>query len=260
MNHPKSADSASTTRVERPSPMSFPIRKLLLCFLAALSVPIVPAAELVIAEKKQCDYQIVVPDKTADHMVDGWLMLAARLTQAALAKHGFEVPITSEGAKSNDKPGLYLGATHFAKANGVNVEQLADWTYHQKVIGRDVIVAGEDKRDPLKVGNGRELPVAVLGTVKGVCDFLREHAGVRFLFLNFEPGLYPSEGTPKRGANDDELLKFDTRSIAILPKEKIAVPADLDRRKTPLMTACYDTPDETLFKIANNFLDRKSVV
>lgn len=227
-----------------------------LCFFALLAVPSLPAAELVIAENKTCDYQIVVPDKSEDQLVDGWLMLAARLTRAALAKNGFDVPIAIESTKAKDKPGLYLGATQFAKAHGVTLGQLKDWTYYQKAVGRDVIIAGHDKRDSMTRSDGSELPLALLGTVKGVCDFLREHAGVRFLFINFEPGLYPSGATTKRRDKDDELLQFDTRSIAIVPMEKIAVPADLDRKKTPLMLASYDSSEETLFKIANNFFPR----
>ncbi|MDI1311019.1 DUF4838 domain-containing protein [Prosthecobacter sp.] len=228
----------------------------LLCFTALLSVPLLPAAELVIAADKTCDYQIVIPDKTGDQLADGWLLLGARLTQAALAKNGFEVPISSESTKSQDKPGLYLGATQFAKAQGVSVDQLQDWTYYQKVVGRDVIIAGHDRRDPMRGGDGREIPVALLGTIKGVCDFLREHAGVRFLFINHEPALYPSESTSKRPIKDDGPLQFDTRSIAILPVEKITLPADLDLKKTPLMVASYDNPQESLFKIANNFFPR----
>lgn len=232
------------------------MKTLLFCFAVMLSVPSLRAAELIIAENKSCDYQIVVPDKSEDQLADGWLMLAARLTQAALAKNGFEVPISSESTKSKDKPGLYLGATQFAKAHAVTVDQIEDWTYYQKVVGRDVIIAGHDKRDPVEGSNGRELPVALLGTVKGVCDFLREHAGVRFLFINFEPSIYPTENPTKRRDKEDGLLQFDTKSIAILPMEKIVIPADLDRKKTPLMQAFYDTAQETFFKIANNFFPR----
>ena len=123
------------------------------------------AADLVIAENKTSDYQIIVPDPTGDVVVDGWLRLAARLTKTAFAKNGFEIAITTEGAKSKDKPGLYLGATQFAKAHGVAVERLEDWTYFHKVVGRDVIIAGRDKRDSAKKSDGGEMPLALLGTV-----------------------------------------------------------------------------------------------
>lgn len=231
------------------------MKTLFLGILALLSVPCLQAADLVIAENNLCEYQIVVPDKAADPLADGWLRLAARLTQATLAKNGFEVPITSESTKSPDKPGIYLGATQFAKTHGVTVDQLEDWTYFQKVVDRDLIIAGRDKRDPVRGSKGKELPVALVGTVKGVCDFLREHAGVRFLFINFEPAIYPTENSTKR-VEKDGLLEFDTRSIAVLPMAKITIPADLDRKKTPLMLANYDTSTETLFKIANNFFPR----
>ena len=110
------------------------MKTLFLGILALLSVPCLQAADLVIAENNLCEYQIVVPDKAADPLADGWLRLAARLTQATLAKNGFEVPITSESTKSPDKPGIYLGATQFAKTHGVTVDQLEDWTYFQKVV------------------------------------------------------------------------------------------------------------------------------
>lgn len=216
----------------------------------------VRAADLVLAENGASDYQIIVPDPSGDGLVDGWLMLAARLTRAALAENGFDLPVTTESAKAKDKPGLYLGATGFAKAHGVRVEQLADWTYFHKVEGRDLIIAGRDRRDPVQDGRGRVIPLALLGTVKGVCDFLRERAGVRFLFMNSEPDIYPVENAARQRAKDAVPLRFDPRAIEVLPLRRIAVPADLDRQKKPLLLANYDTPAETLFHIANNFFPR----
>jgi len=214
------------------------------------------AADLVIAQNKTTDYQIIVPEPTGDVIVDGWLRLAARLTQAAFVKNGFELSVTTEGARAKDKPGLYLGATQFAKAQGVTVEQLDDWTYYQKVVGRDVIIAGRDKRDPVKDSKERMTPRALLGTVKGVCDFLRERAGARFLFINFEPGIYPVDDAKRQAEKDAQPLTFDTRSLAILPLNTISVPTNLDRQKKPLMLANYDHSNETLFNIANNFFPR----
>lgn len=215
-----------------------------------------PAADLVIAEKKACDYQIIIPKPTDDVFVDGWLMLSARLTQAAFAKNGFEVAINTENTKAKDKPGLYLGATQFAKANGVAVDQLEDWTYFQKVVGRDLIIAGRDKRDAVRTSTGQVEPLALLGTVKGVCDFLRERVGVRFLFINFEPGIYPTDNIKAQRAKEAAPLALDSRSIAFLPVEKITVLSDLNRQKKPLMLANYDRSQETLYNIANNFFPR----
>jgi hypothetical protein len=140
------------------------MKPLLVCLASVLFAASLPAADLVIAQNKACDYQIIVPDKSGDGMVDGWLMLAARLTQRAFAMNGFEVAITTEGARAKDKPGLYLGAARFAKSHGVVVDQLEDWTWFQKLIGRDVIIAGRDKRDAAKKSSGNDVPLALLGT------------------------------------------------------------------------------------------------
>lgn len=226
---------------------------LLLFFL----VPLVPAsvaahaADLVIAEDGRTDYQIVIPDKSADEVVDRWLLLTAKLMEAAFRTNGFEVAVVRESARAPDKPGIYLGATEFARQNGIKVEQHEDWTYYQKVVGKDLIIAGNDKKDPFKT------PLALLGTVKGVCDFLREHAGVRFLFLNMvSDKLVKSEGAP----DDASRLAIDTRSMAFLPVSRIALPADLDLQKTPMLRACADGKHETFYYIANNFFPLLSFV
>ena len=232
------------------------MKRILLSLVVCLCSTLLYSADLVIGENKVCDYQIIVPEKSGDTVVDGWLMLAARLTQAALAKNGFEVAITTEGAKVEDKPGLYLGATQFAKAHGVVVDQLQDWTSFQKVVGRDVIIAGRDQRDAVKKSSGSETPLALLGTLKGVCDFLRERVGVRFLFMNADSSIYPVDDAKKQGAKEAQPLSLDTRSIAFLPMAKVTVPADLDRKKVPLMLANYDHSHETLFNVANNFFPR----
>lgn len=229
------------------------MKNLFACLSSLLLAASLPAADLVIAENKACDYQIIMPDKSGDVFVDGWLMLAAKLTQTAFAKNGFELTITTEGAKAKDKPGLYLGATQFAKAHGVVLEQLEDWTSFQKVVGRDVIIAGRDKSDPVTNTAGEMVPRAMLGTIKGVCDFLRERVGVRFLFMNSDSAIYPTNNAKTQSAKDAQPLNLDTRSVAFLPMDKITVPADLDRKKVPLMLANYDNSHHTLFHIGNNF-------
>lgn len=232
------------------------MKNVLACLASFAFAASLSAADLVIAENRACDYQIIVPDKSGDRVVDGWLMLAARLTQTAFAKSGFEVAITTEGAKAKDKPGLYLGATQFAKAHGVSVDALEDWTSFQKVVGGDVIIAGRDKSNAVKDDDGKAIPHAMLGTVKGVCDFLRERAGVRFLFMNFEPAIYPTSNVKSQKAKEAQPFSIDTRSVAFLPMEKITAPADLDRKKVPLMLANFDHSHETLFNIANNFFPK----
>ncbi len=200
------------------------------------------AGELTIAESNRCNYQIVIPDKGKEAIVDKWLFAAAKLMQAAFETNGFRLDVVMESEKAADKPGIYLGATEFAKMNGIKVEQHDDWTYYQKAVNKDLIIAGNDKKDPFRTVRGTNTPLALLGTVKGVCDFLREYAGVRFLF-----------GTGDR-FNKDGSLKIDTRSIAFLPVKKIATPEHLDLKKTPMMLANYDFfPYESFHQIALNF-------
>ena len=108
-----------------------------------------PCAELVLAENGKTDYQIVLPDKGKEEIVDNWLFAAAKLMQVAFEKNGFKIDVVQEDAKAKDKPGIYLGATGFAKENGINVEQHDDWTYYHKAVGRDLIIAGNDKKYPV---------------------------------------------------------------------------------------------------------------
>jgi len=219
------------------------------------------AAELVIAENGKSDYQIVIPDKAQDEIVDTWLFATAKLMQTAFEKNGFEIAVVKESAKAPDKPGIYLGATEFAKKNGVSLEEYDDWTYVQKTVGKDLIIAGHDKKDPTETIRSTDTPMALLGTVKGACDFLREYAGVRFLFLNLDQSQYVvvnEDGLP--AYNEDGSLNVDTRSIAFMPVEKIAVAEELDLRKTPMMRANYDAAYETFYYIANNFFPMLSNV
>ncbi len=223
------------------------------------------AASLVLAENGKTDYQIVIPDKGREEIVDNWLSAAAKLMQATFEKNGFKIGVVEEAAKAKDKPGIYLGATGFAKDNGINVEQHDDWTYYQKAVGKDLIIAGNDKKDPVNTIRGTKTPLALLGTVKGVCDFLREYAGVRFLFINMEQEQYSNGdkwATYDTGNtfNKDGSLKIDTRSIAFIPAKKIAVPEKLDLKKTPMMRASSDYPYETLYRISMNFFPALSIV
>ncbi|MDB4459105.1 DUF4838 domain-containing protein [bacterium] len=235
-------------------------KKLLPLCLIALGSVTAYAADLVIAENGKCDYQIVIPDKGKDSIVDHWLLMTAKLTQTAFEKNGFAVVVVEEGAKAKEKPCIYLGATRFAAKNGIDVEQHDDWTYYIKAVGKDLIVAGNDKQDPVKTIRGTQTPLALLGTVKGACDFLREYVGVRFLFQNMTKIQFVARSKDRGMFNEDGSLKVDTRSIAFTPVSKIATPADLDLTKTPMMRASYGAANETFYHIANNFFPLTSFV
>lgn len=236
------------------------VKQLLLLGLAATASATACAADLVIAEKGTTEYRIVLPAKSAGEIVDHWLLLSAKLMQAAFEKNGFTIEVIKEDAAPSGKPGIYLGATAFAKRSGVQVESYDDWTYHLKAVGRDLVIAGNDKQDPLYTVRGSKTPLALLGTVKGVCDFLRQYAGVRFLFMNMDQNMVTPRSDARGVFNADGSLKIDTRSIAFLPLEKIAVPDAIDLKKTPLLRASYDFSYETLYNIAMNFFPRLSNV
>ncbi|MCC7087091.1 MAG: DUF4838 domain-containing protein, partial [Pirellulales bacterium] len=147
-----------------------------------------------------------------------------------------------------------------AESRGIQLAQHDDWTYYLRAVGQDLILAGNDKQDAGEALRGGATPLALLGTVKGVCDFLREFAGVRFLFMNMDQSIYDTRNGGRAAFNQDGSLKIDTRSIAFMPMAKIAVPGNLDRQKTPLMRASYDSSRETLFHIAMNFFPKLSTV
>lgn len=200
------------------------------------------AADLVIAEKGVSNYQIVIPDQAVDEVVDRWLMATANLMQTAFQKSGFGIPVVREAAMSADKPGIYLGATKFAHQNKIEVHT-DDWSYVWKTVGPNLVIIGSDRKDPV---NSRH---ALLGSVKGAVDLLRQNVGTRFLFNN------------KIARTHREVL-LDTRSVAFVPVERVSIPADLDLRKTPPLKArpySGGSTSENFYTIANNYFPLLSV-
>ncbi len=230
-------------------------KSFFLLFCAILLPTRILRAELVLAEKGVSSYQIVIPDQVAgndeNEIVDRWLMMTGKLIEAAFRTNGFEIAVVRESAKIPEKPGIYLGATEFARKNGLRTD-FEDWTYQLKVVGQDLAIVGADHRDPTKTIRSTHTPLALLGTVKGACDFLRQYVGVRFLFMNMNQSHYGTRGDGMDVLEDGKLV-VDTRSLAFLPMQRIAIPTDLDLQKTPMLRACSDLEHETFFHIANNF-------
>jgi len=186
------------------------------------------AAELVIAEKGQCDYQIVLPDKAAHEKIDQALADAAEVMREMFKVNGFEVPVVKEGDADPEKPGVYLGDTAAARAAGVDASALPVWSYVLKTSGKDVIIAGRDWRAPAPEDS--YYAGVSLGTVKGATDFLREYCGTRYL----APGGLPG--------------------IEFLPTGRIALPADLDVRETPMLRPNAGGPTTDVAAIGLNLL------
>ncbi|MFA7174192.1 MAG: DUF4838 domain-containing protein [Kiritimatiellia bacterium] len=228
---------------------------LLLCSMALMTPRTSSAANLVIADKGISSYQIVIPDKAVDEVVDRWLMATAKLMQTAFHKNGFEISVLRESAMAADKPSIYLGATKFAAKNGIEVKT-DDWSYVWKTVGRDLVIVGSDRKDPdhWSSSRGHKIQLALLGSVKGALDFMREYAGARFLFNNNVDMRNPEVF----GKGED--LPFDTRSIAFVPVRHITVSSDLDLRKTPPLKSRSTGSNnlENFYMIANNYFPAMS--
>jgi Domain of unknown function (DUF4838) len=204
--------------------------KLLLVAALLVCADVASGAELTIAAEGRCDYQVVLPDEAPAPPVAEGLRKAATLVVDALAANGYKVGTVAEKDADADKPGIYLGDTRFARAHGVRTEKFPDWRYVHKVVGRDIIIAGRDEpaRGEADTPIGKRRLVPRLATIKAVADFLRAHAGARFLF----PG--------KSG-------------IEFLPTPTIAVPADLDVMFVPRMEYNRSVNQgDAVYEIANN--------
>lgn len=204
---------------------------LLLLVISAfmLSVTHHPATaadgQLVLASSGSSDYQVVIPDESGSREIAQWLKKSAQLISDAFEANGFDLAVVTESTKDASKPGIYLGKTELSKKEGVEAYLSVPWSYTMKVVGEDLVITGSDQEVPDSLDESLRVS---LGTVKGICDFLREYAGTRFL--------YPGE-----------------TGIEFLPVDKIAVPADLNMTKVPLVKYNYCLGWKTgLYEIANN--------
>jgi tetratricopeptide (TPR) repeat protein len=181
---------------------------------------------VVLAEKGKSEYQIVVPDKYPTPAIGEDMKQVARLLQTAFKANGADLPVVAESARDSAKPGIFLGDTAFSRTNGINISQLKGWSYIQKVIGRDLVIVGNDQPCPAPP-DPKKFQFAKLATAKGVTDFLQSYAGTRFL--------YPDNGAWTHLSNVANVDLLTTPAIEYLPTPKIAVPSNLDIKKTPFM-------------------------
>lgn len=228
--------------------------KLLIYILVCWTVSVIAAGanagNLVLGSAGKSDYQIIVPDTHASPEIGGCLEQVARLLQTAFKANGIDLPVVAEGKMNPAKPGIYLGNTAFSRSKGVDVSSLTGWGYVHKVTGgRDLIIAGRDHMPPPPLESEKEslkkTPWARLGTAKGVSDFLRQYAGVRFLYPDLRHGESVKESA--------SVNMLESPAIEFLKTPEIAVPSDLDVRKTPALL--YNTgypPRGSFYDIALN--------
>ena len=199
----------------------------LLTALLLAPLGVIHAADLTLLSDGKSDYQIVVPDKLETPALTECLNQTARLVQTAFKANGVDVSVVTENQREAAKPALLLGNTRFAQTSGIDVTKLRDWSYVHHVVGKDIIIAGNDQPARGKSDNARRPDWDRVGTAKAAVDFVREFMGVRFLYPEL-PGY-----TPVSGAARIDLLT--SPAIEFVPTKTMTVPADLQVSKTPLL-------------------------
>lgn len=204
------------------------MKKFLLGMAVLLSAAACWSAGIEIVKDGKSDYQIVVPENGKDKNIDGFITSSAKLLQSCIVEAtGVNLPIVDEAKSDKAKPAIFIGDTAFAKANGVNTEKMQNWTYVNKAVGKNIILAGAD-RPNVPNQKGSHYTSYILGTVKAVTLFLQDNAGVKFLLP---------------GANGIEVAKQTT----------VSCPANLDINKQPILLFNTSRAAEMFYDIANNY-------
>jgi hypothetical protein len=194
---------------------------LIAIFSAVFILSAVSADDLVLAEQGKSGYQIVVPDKSPNPVIEHSLNGVAHLVQAAFKANGADVPIVAEAVRDTNKPSIFLGNTIFAQEHGVNPSKLDGWSYVHKVVGRNIIVAGREQPSP---GGERINPTTSsfdrLGTAKAVVDFLRLYAGTYIL--------YPDTPIWRDLKESASVNWLESPTVEFLPVSVIKVPSSLN--------------------------------
>lgn len=213
----------------------------LLLLVIGLSATAGAADSLVLGTKGAASrYQLVLPDSSPSETIAGYLQTTAELMQTAFAANDIEIGIVKEAERDQDRPGIFLGDTAFARGQGIEPSDLEGWGYRHRVIGEQLILQGRDEPNAGKPTE-RHTPGPRMGTIKAVTDFLHRYAGTRFLYPGLETG------------------------IEHLPTPTIAVPADLDQQITPNLRFNFSygerygmigttNLDFQTYLIANNYL------
>jgi hypothetical protein len=190
-----------------------------------LSLSVATAADLTLLDSEKSDYQIVLPDHSPSPAVEKSLEQTARLLQTAFLANRAKVPIVRETERDASRPALLLGKTRFARAAGIDVTTLRDWSFVHRVVGRDVIIVGHDHPARAPTENPRRPNWDRVGTAKAAVDFARQFMGVRFLYPDL-PGY-----TPVSEAARIDLLA--SPAFEFLPLDTVTVPMSLNVTMTP---------------------------
>ncbi|MCB1089573.1 MAG: hypothetical protein KDM63_21215, partial [Verrucomicrobiae bacterium] len=153
------------------------MKGFLLAACLLLFTPPANAKEITLIAGGRSDYVIACAE-TVDQ---------ARVTKAAEALQfylseatGVELTIVAESKVPKATPAIYLGWSEAARRSGIVVEETKDWGYHNRVVGRDIFLVGED-REAVIADGPRPRTTGVYGSFKAVTAFLESQVGVRFL-------------------------------------------------------------------------------
>ncbi|MFA7158475.1 MAG: DUF4838 domain-containing protein [Kiritimatiellia bacterium] len=178
--------------------------RAMLFSVTVMAAAMLSAGELVLGVEGQSKHQVVVPEKIENEKLAASVDAAAKLVQTAFASNGIALKIVKESEKDPGLHGIYLGATEFAKKNGVDFSKIRGGAFVHKAVGKDVIVAGADLDEPLS----RRGAKIEQGTLFSAGEFLYRYAGARY-------------------------LQADADGIEFLPKKIIYIPDDLNMVKEP---------------------------
>lgn len=211
------------------------------------------AGDLVLLDNQVTRYQIVVPDQFPSPAIAESLTQVARLIQVAFQSNGADLPIVAESERVEGRPALFLGASHFAKQNGLDTSTLQDWSYVHRAIGQDLVIAGHDQPAQGETENPRRPNWDRIGTAKAVADFARQYLGVRFLYPDIAPY------NPISAAEKIDMMA--SPAIEFLKLKTVKVPADLDVHFTPLLRLNTAHPaGGSFYDLAHNRFPRVDAV
>lgn len=211
------------------------MRKYFLAVLAVYTIMLSTfAGDVILGVNGKTKHQIIVPDKYENPIAKKSVEMSAKLIQDAFAANSIKLDIVKESGKNKSKHGIYLGATKFAKENGVDISKLKNWQNIHKAVGKNIIIAGNDKPDLIVDSSKLKMkkpPYPYLVTLHSTAEFLYRYAGARFL----DPG--------KDG-------------IEFMPEIAISVPSDLNTTQEPFFLehnwlSTRAKPD-SLFAVANH--------
>ncbi|MFN2350720.1 MAG: DUF4838 domain-containing protein, partial [Kiritimatiellia bacterium] len=189
--------------------------------------------ELLLWNDGQTAHQIVIPDKYPTEQLEKSIQQAAELLRKTAEHNGVSLEILPESQAAAERPAVYVGQTEFAKRHGVDFSTMAGWTYAFKVVGKDLIIAGNDEPDPIPLEQRRPREanrggIPFFGTLKGMTEFLYNYAGVRFLI----PGQH---------------------GVEFLPSPMLAIPGDLNTIRRPYMRNIEVPRSDDIYLVATGF-------